>query len=98
VIELLYCTHHERLYDTTAYQWIPFLRGDVRLVRAIYPRRGEFHTWEHSCDVCVRVRQRGCEWQLTSQLVCVCLCVASPQPCLHTSCEPAVFLRLAPLP
>jgi hypothetical protein len=68
VIELLYCTHHERLYDTTEHQWIPFMRGDVRLVQTIYPRRGALHIWEHGCDVCVRVSQRSCGWQLASRL------------------------------
>ena len=67
VIELLYCTHHERLYDTTEHQWIPFRRGDVRLVQTIYPRRGALHIWEHGCDVCVEVSQRCYRWQLASQ-------------------------------
>src|SRR5256885_14447437 len=64
VVELLYCTNHERLYDATEHQWIPFLRSDVLLVRTIYPRRGDLHIWEHVCDVCVRVGQRCCGWQL----------------------------------
>jgi len=68
VIELLYCTHHERLYDATEHQWIPFVRGEVRLVQTVYPRRGDLHIWEHVCDVCVRVSQRCCGWQLESRL------------------------------
>jgi hypothetical protein len=68
VIELLYCTHHERLYDTTEHQWIPFLHGEVRLVRTIYPRHGALHIWDHGCDVCVEVSQRCCRWHLASRL------------------------------
>ena len=68
VIELLYCTHHERLYDATEHQWIPFLRWEVLLVRTIYPRRGDLHIWDNVCDVCVRVSQRCCGWQLESRL------------------------------
>jgi hypothetical protein len=68
VVNLLYCPHHERLYDATAHQWIPFVRGEVRLVQTLYPRRGDLHIWEHVCDVCVRVSQRCCRWQLASRL------------------------------
>ena len=68
MIELLYCTHHERLYDVTEHQWIPFVRGEVRLVQTIYPRRGELHIWEHVCEFCVRVSQRCCGWQLEARV------------------------------
>jgi hypothetical protein len=68
VIELLYCPKHERLYDATAHQWIPFLRSEVLLVQTIYPRRGDLHIWENVCDVCIRVSQRCCRWQLESRL------------------------------
>ena len=68
VVEILYCTHHERLYDVTEHQWIPFVRGEVRLVQTIYPRRGDLHIWEHVCDVCIRVSQGCCGWQLESRL------------------------------
>src|SRR5712691_4098622 len=68
MVELLYCTHHERLYDATEHQWIPCVRGEVRLVQTIYPRRGDLHIWEHVCDVCVGVSQRRCGWQLVSRL------------------------------
>src|SRR5438128_43649 len=40
-MELRYCPTHERLYDAIAHQWIPFLRGEVCLVQAIYPREGD---------------------------------------------------------
>ena len=66
MIELLYCTHHERLYDMTEHQWIPCMRGEVRLVQTIYPRRGELHIWEHGCDVCVELSQRCFGRQLAS--------------------------------
>jgi hypothetical protein len=66
VVEILYCTHHERLYDATENQWIPFLRGEVRLVLAIYPRRGDLHVREDICDVCVRVSLPCFGWQLAS--------------------------------
>jgi hypothetical protein len=68
VIELLYCTHHERLYEATEHQWIPFMSGEVRLVQTIYPRPGKLHIWEHGCDVCVEVSQRCCRWHLESRL------------------------------
>ena len=68
VIELLYCTHHERLYDATEHQWIPFVRGDVRLVLTIYPRRGELHVQHNICDVCIRVSLRCWGRQLASSL------------------------------
>jgi hypothetical protein len=66
VIELLYCTHHERLYDATEHQWIPFVRGEVRLVLTIYPRRGDLYIREAVCDVCVRVSLRCFGRQLAS--------------------------------
>jgi hypothetical protein len=69
VIELLYCTHHERLYDVTEYQWIPFVRGDVRLVLTIYPRRGDLHIQQAICDVCIRVSLRCWGQQLALSLV-----------------------------
>jgi hypothetical protein len=68
VVELLYCNHHERLYDAKEHQWIPFLRGEVRLVLAIYPRRGNLHVREDICDVCVRGRLRCFGRQLASPL------------------------------
>ncbi len=68
MLELLYCPHHERLYDTTEHQWIPFVHGEVRLVQTIYPRRGALHIWEHGCDVCVRMSQRCRGWQLEARL------------------------------
>src|SRR4029450_9571247 len=58
VVELLYCTHHERVYDAIEHQWIPFVRGEVRLVLFIYPRRGGLHIRKALCDVCVRVSLR----------------------------------------
>ena len=78
VIELLYCTHHERLYDTIEHQWIPFMRGEVCLVQTIYPRRVDLHIWEHGCDVCVRVSQRYCGWQLASRLARVPMRLVDP--------------------
>ena len=75
VVELLYCTHHERLYDAIEHQWIPFLRGEAQLVRTIYPKRGDLHIWENVCDVCVRVSQRCCGWQLESRLAHVPACL-----------------------
>jgi hypothetical protein len=68
VAELLYCIHHERLYDVTVHRWIPFLRGEVRLLLTIYPRRSDLHFRHNICDVCIRVSQ-GC-WgrQLASRL------------------------------
>lgn len=68
VEELLYCTHHERLYDATEYQWISFLRGEVRLVQTIYPRRSDLHVREEVCDVCARISQRCLGRQLESPL------------------------------
>ncbi len=68
VVELLYCTHHERLYDAIEHQWIPFVRGEVRLVQTVYPRRGDLHIWEHVCDVCVEISQSCCGWQLEARL------------------------------
>jgi hypothetical protein len=64
--ELLYCTHHERVYDAIEHQWIPFVRGDVRLVLSIYPRRGGLHIRKALCDVCVRVSLRCFGRQLAS--------------------------------
>jgi hypothetical protein len=64
VVELLYCTRHERLYDAIEHQWIPFLRGEILLVQTIYPRRGDLHVRHNICDVCVRASQRGFGWQL----------------------------------
>jgi len=58
MVELLYCTRHERLYDATEHRWIPFSRGEVRLVQTIYPKRGDLHVRHNICDVCVRVSQR----------------------------------------
>jgi len=69
VVELLYCPHHERLYDATEHQWIPFVRGDVRLVLTIYPRRGDLHVRHNICDVCIRVSLRCWGQQLALSLV-----------------------------
>jgi hypothetical protein len=66
VVELLYCPHHERLYDATEHQWIPFVRGEVRLVLTIYPRRGDLHIRKALCDVCVHVSLRCWGRQLAS--------------------------------
>ena len=52
-MELRYCPTHERLYDAIAHQWIPFLRGEVCLIRAIYPREDDLHFREDVCDWCV---------------------------------------------
>jgi hypothetical protein len=68
MLELLYCTYHERLYDATEHQWSPCMHGDVRLIRTIYHRRGALHIWEHVCDVCIQVSQHYCAWQLESRL------------------------------
>jgi hypothetical protein len=68
MVEFLYCTHHERLYDVIEHQWIPFFCFFVHLIRTIYPKRGDLHIWENVCDVCVRVSQRCCGWQLESRL------------------------------
>jgi hypothetical protein len=68
VIELLYCIHHERLYDTTEHQWIPFMRGEVRLVQTIYPRRGDLHIQQAICDVCIQVSLRCWGRPLASSL------------------------------
>jgi hypothetical protein len=54
-VELSYCTRHERLYDGVLHQWIPFLRGEVRLARTIYPQRDALHFREDVCDRCVGV-------------------------------------------
>ena len=95
VVEILYCTHHERLYDVTEHQWIPLVRGEVRLVQTIYPRRGDLHIWEHVCDVCIRVSQGCCGWQLESRLARVPH-VASPQPCRNTRYETDVLTASTP--
>jgi hypothetical protein len=50
--------HNERLYDATAHQWISFLRGEVYLVQAIYPREGHLSFREDVCDWCVGVGPR----------------------------------------
>ena len=46
-MELRYCPQYERLYDGPERQWIPFLRGKVCLVQAIYPREGEISGFDH---------------------------------------------------
>ena len=66
VIELLYCPHHERLYDATEHRWLSFRRGDVRLIMTIYPRRGDLHVQHTICDVCIRVSLRCFGRQLAS--------------------------------
>ena len=71
MVELLYCTHHERLYDATEDRWIPFLRGEVRLVQTIYPKRGDLHVRHNICDVCLRASQRCFRWQLEQAVACV---------------------------
>ena len=68
VLELLYCTNHERVYDAAEHQWISFLRGEVCLVRTIYPRCGDLHVREEVCDVCLRGSQRRFGRQLESRL------------------------------
>ena len=68
MVELLYCPHHERLYDATEHLWIPFRRGDVRLVLTIYPRRGALHIRHTICDVCIWVSLRCWGRQLVSSL------------------------------
>ena len=57
MLEFFYCTRHERLYDVKMPQWIPFLRGEVRLVQTISPRDGDLHFQEDVCDVCVQLWQ-----------------------------------------
>jgi hypothetical protein len=57
-MELRYCPQHERLYDGAERRWIPFLRGEVCLVQAIYPREGELSFQEDVCDRCVNVGPR----------------------------------------
>ena len=69
MVDLLYCPHHERLYDATEHQWIPFVRGEVRLVQTIYPKRGDLHVQHNICDVCIRVSLRCFGRQLASSLV-----------------------------
>ena len=81
MVELLYCTHHERLYDVAEHQWIPFLRGEVRLILTIYPRRGDLHIWEAVCDVCVRVSLRCFGRQLASSSARV------PAHLFHPACQ-----------
>jgi hypothetical protein len=68
MVEFLYCPRHERLYDVTEHQWIPFRRGDVRLVLTLYPRRGDLHIRHHICDVCIRVSLRCWGRQLASSV------------------------------
>jgi hypothetical protein len=68
MVELLYCTHYERLYDATEHQWIPFLRGEVRLLQTIYPRRHDLHFRHNICDVCIRGSLRCYGQQLASRL------------------------------
>jgi hypothetical protein len=68
MVELLYCTHHERLYDATEHRWIPFLRGEVRLVQTIHPKRGDLYVRHNICDVCIRGSQRCFGWQLERAL------------------------------
>ena len=68
VVELLYCPHHERLYDAIEHQWIPFERGEVRLVQTIYPTRGDLYVQHTICDVCIRVSLRCFGRQLASRL------------------------------
>jgi hypothetical protein len=69
VVDLLYCPHHERLYDATEHQWIPFVRGEVRLVQTIYPERDDLYVQHTICDVCIRVSLRCFGQQLVSSLV-----------------------------
>src|SRR5215813_1272520 len=69
VIDLLYCPHHERLYDAIEHQWIPFERGEVRLVQTIYLKRGDLHVQHTICDICIRVSLRCFGRQLASSLV-----------------------------
>jgi hypothetical protein len=69
VVDLLYCPHHERLYDATEHQWIPCVRGEVRLVQTIYPERDDLHVQHTICDVCIRVSLRCFGRQLASSLV-----------------------------
>jgi hypothetical protein len=45
------------------------MRGEVRLVQTIYPRRGDLHVQHTICDVCIRVSLRCWERQLASSLV-----------------------------
>jgi hypothetical protein len=52
-MELVYCTQHERVYDATEGQWIPFLRGDVRLVQTMVQSSGTLHVKEDVCDLCL---------------------------------------------
>ena len=52
-MDLRYCPQHERLYDGAERRWIPFLRGEVCLVQAIYPREGALSFQEDICDWCV---------------------------------------------
>ena len=52
-MELRYCPQHERLYDDAARRWLPFLRGEVCLAQAIYPREGHLSFQEDVCDWCV---------------------------------------------
>jgi len=66
--ELLYCPRHERLYDATEDRWIPCMRGEVRLVLTIYPRRRDLHVREAVCDVCARGSLRCFRRQLASSL------------------------------
>ena len=62
-MELRYCPTHERLYDGAERRWIPFLRGEVCLVQAIYPREGDLSFQEAVCDWCVGVGHRLCVGQ-----------------------------------
>jgi hypothetical protein len=57
-MELQYCPQHERLYDGAEHRWIPFLRGEVCLILAIYPREGALSFREDGCDWCVGVGPR----------------------------------------
>ena len=77
-MELRYCPTHERLYDGAERRWIPFLRGEVWLVRAIYPREGDLSFREDVCDWCVGVGHRLWVCQGEAQVSCFAPCLSQP--------------------
>ena len=76
--ELLYCPYHERAYDATEHQWMPFRRGDLRLVLTVYPWRDNFHVQHNLCDGCLWVSLRCWGRQLASSLARVPVQLVNP--------------------
>jgi hypothetical protein len=77
-MDLRYCPQHERLYDDTECRWIPFVRGEVCLILAIYPREDALSFQEDICDWCVSVGHRLWVGQCEAQWSCCAPCLCQP--------------------